>query len=150
MTRDPHCRQKWIAMLAKLCCPMDAVTAGAALAAMLPMLEDLPDGAFTDRSLTHIARLATGVPSYAKLRAWLAEWWKDNKPAMPALPDNLAALTADERRWLAYWHQREREGFAPLREPDGRLSRPDVRDWRAHAASMVRRYAPRVLELVAA
>lgn len=146
--RDPQCRQKWCAMLAKLCAPMDAVTASGALVAMLPLLTDLPDEAFVAGSLAHVASKAKRCPAYADLRVWLDEWWKEHRPPLPALSDDVADLTAYERMWLAYWHRCEREGFPPLREPDGRLSRPDIRDWREHTVSLIRVQAPRVLERI--
>lgn len=152
MIRDPQCRQKWCAMLAKLCAPMDAVKAVEGLIAMLPMLADLPDEAFTDRSLTHVASKAKRCPTYSELRAWMDEWWEANKPAPPALPDNVAAIPAEQRPWLGFWHRRKAEGFAPMREPDGRLSRPDLGTdparHRAHTASLIRSVAPKAWDLI--
>jgi hypothetical protein len=146
--RDPKCREKWCAMLAKLCAPMDAPAAANALVTMLPLFADLPDAAFTHHSLTHVAELAIGVPSYARLRAWMDAWWKANKPPAPALPDNVAHLSAEERHWLATWERWEAEGHRPAREADGRLSRPDIRDWRAHHISLLQQYAPHVAQHV--
>jgi hypothetical protein len=58
------------------------------LAAFLPLLMDrFPDAAFTTSSLEHIAALAVkGFPTYGELAAWLADWWRANRPAPPALP----------------------------------------------------------------
>jgi hypothetical protein len=58
------------------------------LAAYVPMLLDrFPDATFTTASLQHVAsRAVKGFPTYGELAAWLAEWWRDNRPAPPALP----------------------------------------------------------------
>lgn len=143
MTEVSQQRRQWVAMLAKLVAPMDATAAAKALAGMLPLLVSLPDAAFTMRSLEAIAADMKRTPTYAELRAALLAWWAANRPEQTlALPDNVVGLSEKDRVWLAYWHERERDGFAPLRGPDGRLTRPDVTDWQAHTASMVRQYAP--------
>lgn len=122
--------------------------------AMLPMLADLPDDAFVVGSLEHVAGKAKRCPNYADLRARLDEWWADHKPAPPALPDNVAAVPPEQRPWIGYWHKRKLEGFAPMREPDGRLSRPDLGTdparHRAHAASLIRHVAPAAWSLIQA
>jgi len=84
-------RKHWIAMLAKLVCPTDAVGAARSLASMLPMLPDFPDGAFTLASLDYVALQCRRLPSYAELRAALGEWWKLNRPE----PLAIAAPTED-------------------------------------------------------
>jgi hypothetical protein len=58
------------------------------LAAYVPLLVDrFPDAAFTTASLQHVAAHAVkGFPTYGELAAWLAGWWKDNRPLPPALP----------------------------------------------------------------
>jgi len=58
------------------------------LAAYVPLLFDrFPDGAFTAASLQHVAALAVkGFPTYGELAAWLADWWRANRPAPLALP----------------------------------------------------------------
>ena len=58
------------------------------LAAYVPLLLDrFPDGAFTTSSLEYVARQAVkGFPTYGELAAWLADWWRANRPALPALP----------------------------------------------------------------
>lgn len=48
MTQSEIARRGWCAILAKLLAPMDAERAAAGLVAMLPMLANLPDSAFTD------------------------------------------------------------------------------------------------------
>lgn len=60
------------------------------LAAFVPLLvREFPDAAFTQDSLSHVARRAVkGFPTYGELVEWLAEWWRDNRPpsSLPALP----------------------------------------------------------------
>jgi hypothetical protein len=58
------------------------------LAAYVPLLLDrFPDAAFTTASLQHVAsRAVKGFPTYGELAAWLAEWWREHRPALPALP----------------------------------------------------------------
>jgi hypothetical protein len=68
------------------------------LAAYVPMLmERFPDGAFTTKSLEHVARRAMkGFPTYAELAAWLHEWWRDNGPVQLALPPPQPIRQRDE------------------------------------------------------
>jgi hypothetical protein len=58
------------------------------LAAYVPMLlERFPDAAFTTASLEYVAAQAVkGFPTYGELAAWLGDWWRANRPALPALP----------------------------------------------------------------
>jgi hypothetical protein len=58
------------------------------LAAYVPMLMDrFPDGAFTTASLEYVAaRAVKGFPTYGELAAWLAEWWREHRPPLAALP----------------------------------------------------------------
>jgi hypothetical protein len=58
------------------------------LAAFVPLLMDrFPDAAFTPASLEHCAAQAVkGFPTYGELAAWLADWWRQHRPAPPALP----------------------------------------------------------------
>lgn len=58
------------------------------LAAFVPMLMDrFPDEAFTSASLEHVAASAVkGFPTYAELAVSLSGWWRQHRPAPPALP----------------------------------------------------------------
>lgn len=58
------------------------------LAAYVPLLLNrFPDAAFTTDSLEYVAAQAVkGFPTYGELAAWLADWWRANRPALPALP----------------------------------------------------------------
>lgn len=58
------------------------------LAAYVPLLIDrFPDAAFTAGSLEYVAaRAVKGFPTYGELAAWLGDWWRENRPAPPALP----------------------------------------------------------------
>lgn len=58
------------------------------LAAYVPLLFNrFPDAAFTPDSLEYVAAQAVkGFPTYGELAAWLADWWRANRPALPALP----------------------------------------------------------------
>lgn len=112
---------------------------------LAPVLASEFDGwVFCADSLAFVARRCKFFPTFAELCEHLSAWRKEHKPALQttALPDNLG-LDATDRSWLAFWQRREREGFAPSREPDGRLTRPDVTDWREHTASLIRRMSPK-------
>ena len=58
------------------------------LAAFVPLLvQRFPDAAFTTLSLEHCAALAVkGFPTYPELAGWLSAWWREHRPAPPALP----------------------------------------------------------------
>jgi hypothetical protein len=58
------------------------------LGAFVPLLMDrFPDAAFTTASLEAVAaRCVKGFPTYGELAAYLADWWRANRPAPPALP----------------------------------------------------------------
>jgi hypothetical protein len=103
-----------------------------------------PDAAFSHVSLEHVAAECRYLPTYGEIVALLRGFLQEHRVATRplALNDNVTDVPPEQRYWVAYWHQREAEGFAPLREDDGRLSRPDVTDWREHTASLIRRVAP--------
>jgi hypothetical protein len=112
-----------------------------------------PDETFTPRSVEHVAAECKYLPTYgeivALLRSLPAETPQPRRDNVVPIRDDVVVLSPEERKWLAYWHAREGEGFAPLREPDGSLSRPEITDWRAHTLSLLRQYAPDVWVIVA-
>ncbi|MDE2472933.1 MAG: hypothetical protein KGL35_30530 [Bradyrhizobium sp.] len=59
--------------------------------------QDFPPAAFTRESLHHVASEARFWPSYAELRTWLSAWWRDNRPALQALPAPETDLPPDQR-----------------------------------------------------
>lgn len=81
-------RQQWMAMLAKLTAPMEAVSATRGLCDMLPMLGDFPDGAWCVASLDHVAGQCSRVPVYSEVRQYLGQWWgpRDTTPKLPPPP----------------------------------------------------------------
>lgn len=58
------------------------------IGAYVPMLMgEFPDGAFTTDSLQHVARnCPRGFPTYGELAQHLSAWWREHRPAPPALP----------------------------------------------------------------
>jgi len=110
-----------------------------------PMLADrFPDAMFTKASLEHVAAESAYLPVYGEIVARLRDFKAANPQTTqyPRLSDAAGDLNPDERSWVDYYRRREREQWRPLREPDGRLSRPDVTDWREHTASLIRQRAP--------
>ena len=111
---------------------------------MAPMLaRRFPNETFCFVSLEYVAAECKFLPTYGELVAHLRDWKRSlPAPSYPAINDNVVDLNPEERQWLRYYHAREAEGFAPLRERDGRLSRPEITDWRQHTLSLLRQYAP--------
>jgi len=111
---------------------------------MAPMLAiRFPDETFGVVSLEYVAAECRYLPTYGELVALLRDWKRQlPAPSYPAINDNIVDLPPKERQWLRYFQAREAEGFAPLREPDGRLSRPEITDWREHTESLIRQHAP--------
>jgi len=100
----------------------------------------LPSGAFTDASLAHVAEGNPWFPPYDTIRARLAEWWRDHRPASaPMLADNRAKPSGWDKRdgeWLDFWHRRCRE--------IGQISDPGVAEFqRTRLASLIRQMSPR-------
>ena len=57
------------------------------LRAYVPLLQDnFPPGAFTPESLHHVASQCKFFPAYAEVIDHLRDWWRANRPALPALP----------------------------------------------------------------
>ena len=90
-------RNEWLAALAKLTTPHDPVKALDAMLAYMPFLSDLPAQAFCKASLEHVAmqprRLA--YPDLSEVKGPLQAWWRDAKPARPALPAPRQAAEAE-------------------------------------------------------
>ena len=142
----PIAIQRWLILLGKTFAGrISAEEASQFIETMEPLLAwRFPPAAFNFASLEHVAAACKFLPAYGEIVAPLSEWWEANQPRQqrPALNDNVIDIPPDERAWVAYWHKREAENFAPLREDDGRLSRPDVTDWRWHTYTLIRRIAP--------
>jgi hypothetical protein len=58
------------------------------LSAFVPLLvKRFPDACFTTASLEYVAaRAVKGFPTYGELAQWLADWWRETRPPLPALP----------------------------------------------------------------
>lgn len=147
--------EQWLASLGRLCASRISVEdARDFVADFAPMLASrFTDETFSHRSLEHVAAECKYLPTYgeivALLRSLPAETPQPRRDNVVPIRDDVVVLSPEERKWLAYWHAREAEGFAPLREPDGSLSRPEITDWRAHTLSLLRQYAPDAWAIVA-
>ena len=80
MTDDKH-RRQWMAMLAKMSCPMDAANATKALCDMLPMMTGLEEAYFSAQSLAFIAGRCKRVPTFGELKFHFGAWWQESLPA---------------------------------------------------------------------
>jgi hypothetical protein len=119
---------------------------------MTPMLEqEFGERVFCGSSLAYAARRCKFFPTFSELCAHLGEWQKENQPPLTAvaLADNVVSVSPDARRWIGFWDKRANQGWEPLREPDGRLSRPDIRDWKKHTASLIRQCSPEAWAFIA-
>ena len=57
------------------------------LRAYVPLLQDnFPPGAFTPELLHHVASQCKFFPAYAEVIDHLRDWWRANRPQLPALP----------------------------------------------------------------
>ncbi len=128
-------QEKWLLMLAKLVSPAFPEQASAALSAFLPFLEDIPEGAFTKRSLEAVAaaKRRQAVPSLDELRVPLLEWFRDNQQHVNRLAGPSPSLTQMDYAWVRYWHTRKREGFCGFGESVG---------GERHVAGLIRSVAP--------
>jgi hypothetical protein len=145
MSINPNNHRDWLRALGALVATggMSLADARERLVAYADLLEsEFDQRFFTMATLAFVGRRCRFFPTFHELCLALSEWGRDNPIAIPnqiiRLPDNATSLSAKDRHWLAYYHGRERENFAPLRESDGRLSRPDVADWRGHTLSLVK------------
>ena len=106
------------------------------LTVMSPMLEqEFGKRVFCTSSLSYTARRCRFFPTFSELCEHLADWQKENQPPLNVvvLQDNVAALSPEARRWIGFWDQQRDQGWEPPRAADGRLCRPDIRDWKKHA-----------------
>jgi hypothetical protein len=73
------------------------------LAAYIPLLVDrFPDAAFNTASLEYVAfRASKGFPTYSELAAWLADWWREHRPAPPRLAGPGTSASAQRDRETA-------------------------------------------------
>jgi hypothetical protein len=137
--------QRWLIRLGRItAAKLDEIDAAEFVEDIAPLLAmRFPNESLTNISLEYVAAECRFLPTYGELVAHLRDWQRQlPAPSYPALNDNVADMDAKNRHWLNYYQRREREGFAPLREKDGRLSRPDVTDWREHTLSLLHQHAP--------
>jgi hypothetical protein len=137
--------QRWLIRLGRItAAKLDEIDAAEFVEDIAPLLAmRFQNESLTNISLEYVAAECRFLPTYGELVAHLRDWQRQlPAPSYPALNDNVADMDAKNRHWLSYYQRREREGFAPLREKDGRLSRPDVTDWREHTLSLLHQHAP--------
>jgi hypothetical protein len=101
------------------------------LAAYTPMLASrFPHQVFTPESLEYVAaRAIKGFPTYPELAAWLAAWWREQRPfvALPApQPEPHRQPPTDDER--AYVRQRVAEITASLSRADTDAGLKPTRD----------------------
>jgi hypothetical protein len=99
---------------------VDDAEADLKLAAYVPMLADrFPAGAFTTRSLEHVAAKAIrGFPTYGELALWLGEWWRDHRPPLPTLAyEPIKRREEPDEAEKAAIHATVQEAIAALRSP---------------------------------
>jgi hypothetical protein len=97
MTDDKH-RRQWMAMLAKMVCPMDAANATKALCDMLPMMVQTEEGYFSAQSLAFVAGRSKRVPTFAELKGHFGAWWLENLPDSERTKSEYPRLEAPEPR----------------------------------------------------
>jgi len=103
----------WLIDLGVLCAPRPgAEPAAKVVSAYIPLLRDLPAGAWTQQSREAVARQSVFFPAYAELRERLESWWDANKPRVALLPGHvaMAPLSDAGKRWAAFWVTRAGEG----------------------------------------
>lgn len=116
MPAEPTDRQirDWLIDLGMLCAPRPGAEAAAkVVSAYIPLLRDLPAGAFTQTSRAAVARASAFFPSYAELRERLESWWDANKPRVALLPSHVAMSPLSDmgKRHAAFWTLRQGEGL---------------------------------------
>lgn len=136
--------QRWLIQLGKLTVAAKSEEdAEDFVETVAPLLaRRFPNEMLTNISLEYVAAECKFLPSYGELIALLRDWRRQlPAPSYPAINDNVVDLSPEGRQWLRYYQARETEGWAPLREPDGRLSRPEITDWREHTLSLLHQHA---------
>jgi hypothetical protein len=80
--------REWVIVLGVLTAGnMSRAEAEMKLRAYVPLLQDqFPAGAFTQESLHAVAAQCKWFPSYAEVIQHLRGWWREHRPAPPALP----------------------------------------------------------------
>lgn len=139
--------QRWLIRLGRFTkAAVNEVDAAEFVEDFAPLLAmRFPNEILTAVSLEYVAAECKFLPTYGELVALLRDWKRQlPAPSYPAINDNVVGLSPEGRQWLRYFQAREAEGFAPLREPDGRLSRPEITDWREHTLSLLHQHAPDV------
>ena len=117
---EPRIR-KWLDALAHVTTGGSGGVSAERVASMASLLaqDAMPSGAYTSRSLHHVAGLHGFFPAYVEVRDAVAGWWEANRPAIaPALagPDH-DGLTAVDRDWVNFYHKRRAETLDPSYRP---------------------------------
>ena len=139
----------WLKALGALvAASMSAEEAHSRLSAFVPLLVDeFSERYFSPDSLRFVAKQCKFFPTYGELVDHLNAWSRQVKPQHVAL-QNDSDLPEKDQGWLAYWHRRKAEGFAPLRNEKGALARPEIRNWRRHTETLIQHYAPNAWQIL--
>ncbi|AHJ63477.1 Hypothetical protein GbCGDNIH3_1590 [Granulibacter bethesdensis] len=83
-------RRDWFTALAQLTYPTDPAEALRAFRAYAPLLRSMPDAAFTEASLEHVACAPRRMqmPGFDDVRNGLSAWWRAHRPPSRALPSS--------------------------------------------------------------
>lgn len=146
----PHATLKhitgWLRTLGGVCTPppsrpldKEALATNATLLGM-----DYPTGAFTTASLKLVAEGEKWFPEYETIRQKVGAWWMENRPivAKQISDGRYEGLSIEDQHWLRWWDAAQARNFGPAKE-GGPKSNPGVME------SMLRRYAPKVHDLLA-
>ena len=81
--------RQWVEALGVLCCDtMTPTEAEMKVIAYVPMLQaDFPPEAFTQDSLSAVARQCKFFPAYGDVYTHLSAWWRERRPMPVALPE---------------------------------------------------------------
>jgi|SRR5215469_442394 len=110
--------RNWVEALGVLTCDnMTPTEAEMKVLAYVPMLQaDFGPEAFTQDSLSHVARACKFFPAYSEVYTHLREWWRERHPplqqiAAPPPPEPRPPPTEAE---IAYVHERVQEMVAAM------------------------------------